>query len=207
MASSNIGTTFYGPNGGSVTVAQGSNGIVLNVVDQYGNSSTYYSNGTSSNTFSGPNGGTATFIQGSAGGAAIKITDQYGNTVIYVVTPPPTNTPQNQSFWQSMTGSGSGSSQYSSYLPQGIPARMIPFGDEDLYILKSEVVPPVCPACPAPVISYSSTSDASTCPPCEPCGRCPEPSFECAKVPNYSAGSSNEYLPIPVLSSFSSFGM
>ena len=30
----------------------------------------------------------------------------------------------------------------------GIPAAQIPPGDEDLYILKSEMVPPVCPKCP-----------------------------------------------------------
>ena len=57
-----------------------------------------------------------------------------------------------------------------------------------------------------------STSDTSTCPscpapqPCPPCGRCPEPSFDCKKVPNYSSTNS-EYLPMPVLSDFSQFGM
>ena len=30
----------------------------------------------------------------------------------------------------------------------GIPADEIPEGDEDLYILKSKIVPPVCPKCP-----------------------------------------------------------
>ena len=50
---------------------------------------------------------------------------------------------------------------------------------------------------------------ALTCPepqPCPPCGRCPEPSFDCKKVPNYSSTNS-EYLPIPVLTDFSQFGM
>ena len=45
-----------------------------------------------------------------------------------------------------------------------------------------------------------------TCPPCPACERCPEPSFECKKVPNYSAVNSS-YLPIPVLNDFSTFGM
>ena len=47
-----------------------------------------------------------------------------------------------------------------------------------------------------------------TCPkpqPCPPCGRCPEPSFECKKVPNYS--STSNVLPVPVLTDFSQFGM
>ena len=65
---------------------------------------------------------------------------------------------------------------------------MIPPGQEDLYILKSEVVPPVCPACPEPLLKCSDT-DSKKCPPCPPCERCPEPSFECKKVPNYKTGN------------------
>lgn len=86
---------------------------------------------------------------------------------------------------------------------RGIPRSEIPPGDEDLYILKSQVVPPVCPACP-PVIACPKEKE---CPPCRPCGRCPEPSFECKKVPNYNVGMKNEYLPRPVLADFSQFGM
>lgn len=84
----------------------------------------------------------------------------------------------------------------------GIPKSQIPSGDEDLYILKSQVVPPVCPICPSPIISCDKKKD---CPPCAPCGRCPEPSFECKKVPSYKP--ENQYLPVPVLADFSSFGM
>jgi hypothetical protein len=91
---------------------------------------------------------------------------------------------------------------YSSSLPPAIPASQIPVGQEDLYILKSEVVPPVCPACP----SSSVCPRQEKCPPCPACARCPEPSFECKKVPNYNA-INNEYLPIPVLNDFSGFGM
>ena len=72
------------------------------------------------------------------------------------------------------------------------------------YILKSEVVPPVCPKCP----------DSRTCPrpkpapPCPPCARCPEPAFTCKKVPNYnaiSASRANGILPLPQLNSFAAF--
>jgi hypothetical protein len=79
----------------------------------------------------------------------------------------------------------------------------IPPGSEDLYILKSEIVPPVCPACPA-VTTCPSTKEK--CPPCPPCARCPEPAFECKKVPNYS-GQNDSYLPQPVMSDFSQFGL
>ena len=35
--------------------------------------------------------------------------------------------------------------------PDGVYASDIPNGEEDKYILKSEIVPPVCPACPPPL--------------------------------------------------------
>lgn len=84
----------------------------------------------------------------------------------------------------------------------GISASQIPSGDKDLYILKSQVVPPVCPACP----SNATCPRQEPPPPCPPCARCPEPAFECKKVPNYRAND-NSYLPRPVLSDFSQFGM
>lgn len=84
----------------------------------------------------------------------------------------------------------------------GISGRKIPPGQEDLYILKSEIVPPVCPACPTVI---NKCEENKKCAPCPPCGRCPEPSFECVKRPTYKPD--NPYLPMPVLADFSSFGM
>ena len=84
----------------------------------------------------------------------------------------------------------------------GVYSSQIPPGNEDLYILKSQIVPPVCPACP----TVSECPRQKPCSPCPPCGRCPEPSFECKKVPNYAANN-DQYLPRPVLSDFSQFGM
>ena len=85
---------------------------------------------------------------------------------------------------------------------QGISKSQIPFGDEDLYILKSEIVPPVCPACP----TLNCGNCKTKCPPCPPCARCPEPAFKCEKVPNYQAKQTNPYLPLPWLNDFSKFG-
>lgn len=88
--------------------------------------------------------------------------------------------------------------------PLGIPASQIPAGSEDMYILKSEVIPPVCPACP----TVSGCPRPAPYPACPPCGRCPEPAFECKKVPNYSSNTdNNSYIPVPVLADFSQFGM
>lgn len=97
-------------------------------------------------------------------------------------------------------GKNNGSSNGSN---NSVSSSQIPPGDEDLYILKSQVVPPVCPACPAVV---ACPSDNKKCPPCPPCARCPEPAFECKKVPNYS-GQNDSYLPQPVMSDFSQFGL
>ena len=90
----------------------------------------------------------------------------------------------------------------SSALPKGIYSYEIPPGQEDMYILKSEVVPPVCPVCPQAAVCPKQEK----CQPCPPCARCPEPAFECKKVPNYSSSNDN-YLPRPVLADFSQFGM
>jgi len=69
----------------------------------------------------------------------------------------------------------------------GIPGRSIPIGQEDLYILKSQIVPPVCPACPQICAGKSSKE---SCPPCPSCARCPESTdFTCKRVPDYSSNT------------------
>lgn len=151
----------------------------------------------------------------------------------------------------------------------------------DKYILKSQIVPPVCPACPSiignvtndpsdnkpdtvssvtettinnisnqetnteiedvkntetvinnnePKSSFSMFDDLKSefsqlkqkmsnesnngsndgsnngsCPPCPACERCPEPAFECKKVPNYRSQNIGSYLPMPVVNDFSTF--
>lgn len=81
--------------------------------------------------------------------------------------------------------------------PDGIPYYQIPNGEEDLYILKSQIVPPVCPACPT--ACPKSKKNGEECPACPPCGRCPQPSYDCKLVPNYDTA------PQPVLNDFSAF--
>jgi hypothetical protein len=58
-------------------------------------------------------------------------------------------------------------------------------------------------ATPAPV-STPAPANQDT-PPCPACERCPEPAFECKKVPNYRSPSMQNYMPIPVLNDFSKF--
>jgi len=82
----------------------------------------------------------------------------------------------------------------------GIRRRDIAEGEEDLYILKSQVVPPVCPKCP----SASACPRPQPCPACPPCARCPEPAFTCKKVPNYTSRNQSQ-LPLPMLNTFAAF--
>lgn len=92
---------------------------------------------------------------------------------------------------------------FSTNEPKGVKKQDIPDGDEDLYILKSEIVPPVCPQCPEPVVI-----EKKDCPPCPACERCPEPSYKCEMIPNYDAdvgfGDGNQ-MARPFLNDFSQF--
>lgn len=54
--------------------------------------------------------------------------------------------------------------------------------------------------------SGSGSGGDHKCPPCPACARCPEPAFECKKVPNYSR-SEDINAPRPVMADFSQFGM
>jgi len=76
----------------------------------------------------------------------------------------------------------------------------IPSGQGNQYMLKSQIVPPVCPACP-PVTACGSNKKQQPCP---GCARCPEPAFDCKKVPNYNS-TNTQYLPKPLLNDFSQF--
>lgn len=193
-------STYYGPNGGSAKLVTDSNGNqAVEITTPNGskivytgeNTYTYNSQDGTINQYDADNNTTgadynsvyASTYTGPYGGQATTVTGPAGNTY-----------------------STYDSSAYYNSLPQGIPRSQIPPGDEDLYILKSQVVPPVCPKCPDPIVQSSDNFDTTKCPPCPPCSRCPEPAFECKKVPTYSAFNQN-YMPVPVLSDFSTFGM
>jgi hypothetical protein len=161
----------------------------------------------SNTTFYGPNGGSARFFTGDDGEYAIEVTKSNGDTIIYTATNTYTynynynydkktpessytatpfaqgNNTNSKSKSKSMSSSNSpiNNSVYNNTLPKGVSKNMIPPGDEDLYILKSEVIPPVCPACP----TSSACPRTEKCPPCPACARCPEPMFDCKKVLNY----------------------
>lgn len=214
-------TMFYGPDGGTAKIVETGDGNTLVITYKNGNTDIYYidDNGNVNNVnitkYYGPNGASAKIITDNNGKKAVEVTTPSGNKVLYYSD----NVYNNQSIdVDTFTGPAvttvSGpydntavvSSDYYNSLPRGIPKSQIPPGDEDLYILKSQVVPPVCPRCPEPIVQCPDKFDSTKCPPCPPCARCPEPAFECQKVPNYKAFNP-DYMPIPVLNDFSSFGM
>ena len=191
----NNGTTVY-TQSGSISNASQSNAYPSNASQpsssQPMSSMQYY--GSTGNQ--SQNSGYNSIYQGNGNVSSGSVTGPAGNTSYYAQGPNGTTavaTAQNANNYDN---------KYSNYLPTGVPASQIPVGHEDLYILKSEVVPPVCPACP----SSTACPRQEPCPACPPCGRCPEPAFDCKKVPNYSS-INNSYLPVPVLNNFSSFGM
>jgi hypothetical protein len=215
-----IPTLYYGPNGSTANLIS-SNGIyTITVTDKSGMVTTYSIDSTTYKMYYGPDGSSATIVLDNGGNKSIKVTDVNGKIIIYSSDNKPnlkvetkgavdiihssSTTPTNYN--SAYTNPPPSANPYANYLPKGIPRHMIPPGNEDLYILKSEVVPPVCPVCPPPVITCPK-NDVNKCPPCPPCARCPEPSFECKKVPNYSSSGSNQYLPQPIVNDFSTFGM
>ena len=253
--------TIINTNGTYTLAVTETNGTttVYNVDKPPPSSSSKETSTISNITFYGQNGGTAKVTTDNNGNYLIKVTQPDGKVTVYTVTntqssvvPPPQqptsqsstySSGQNYSYYNGPQGntaatSSNSNSAYDSTLPPGIPKSMIPPGQEDLYILKSQVVPPVCPACPAcgtnlphpPVdpnnpnsppppsmasslsnyfssMPTNSTNSAEKCPPCPSCARCPEPAFECKKVPNYNSVGSSKFLPMPVVSDFSSFGI
>lgn len=188
---------YYGPNGGSakmITDSNGKNAVEITtpngskIVYKGDNIYTYDGhddtiNQYDANSISKGSDINASSYYGPHGGQSTTINGPSGNTY-----------------------STYDSSAYYNTLPQGVSRSEIPAGQEDLYILKSQVVPPVCPKCPDPIVKSSDEPDLSKIPPCPPCKRCPEPNFSCEKVPNYKAFNPDT-MPVPVLTDFSGFGM
>jgi hypothetical protein len=190
-------STYTGKNGGSAKMITDSNGNqAVEITGPNGsklvytgdNAYTYNSQDDTINQYDSNNNTTGTDVNettyyGPNGGQATTVTGPGGNTY-----------------------ASYDSSAYYNSLPQGVSRSQIPPGEEDLYILKSQVIPPVCPVCPNPIVQSSDSTDVEKCPPCPSCMRCSEPQFSCKKVPNYGAVN-QDFMPVPVLSDFSSFGM
>ena len=190
-------STYTGKNGGSAKMITDSNGNqAVEITGPNGsklvytgdNAYTYNSQDDTINQYDSNNNTTGTDVNettyyGPNGGQATTVTGPGGNTY-----------------------ASYDSSAYYNSLPQGVSRSQIPSGQEDLYILKSQVIIPVCPVCPSPIVKCPDSTDVTKCPACPACMRCQESPYECKKVPTYKAFN-QDYMPVPVLSDFSSFGM
>ena len=212
--------TYYGPNGASATIVTDNSGKqMVEISTSSGNKIVYTQdnmyqsptndmnsdNDISNTNTSYPSSTSSTYPSSTSSTYPSSTSSTYpsSSSSTYPSSSSSTYPSSSSSTYQ---GTNYDSSAYYNSLPQGVPRSQIPQGQEDLYILKTEVVPPVCPVCPPPIVQCPDKFDASKCPPCPPCARCPEPSFECKKVPNYSAFNPDT-MPVPVLTNFSSFGM
>ena len=231
---SSYASIYYGPNGGTARINKTDTSDTIVITNKNGTTETYTASAGAS-VYYGPNGGSIKIITDANGKSAIELTSSNGSKIVYtenntytynnntndvdVYDNPNTHTypGDNVSTVTGPTGNTAVTGPngntavvddpevYYASLPPGIPRNQIPAGDEDLYILKSQVVPPVCPRCPD-VISSGNTVAESKVPPCPPCARCPEPQFECTKT--FTGNSINpDYAPMPVLNDFSTFGM
>jgi putative hemolysin len=220
-------TIYYGPNG-AIAIVNSNNSIT---VTRNGNTINYTKINNNTSVFTGTDGTTIYINKSGNGTINLVLKETNGTTEVFTSNnntsyySGSTSNPSNSYYSGSTSNpsssyySGSNSNNtYNSVYPQGVTKSQIPPGQENLYILKSEIVPPVCPACP-PVSVYSSKKEK--CNPCPPCARCPDPKFTCKKVPNYGSSynsayygtsgypddeTSSSYLPVPILNDFSTFG-
>ena len=198
-------STYYGPNGGSAKMITESNGNKAVQITTPDGSKIVYT-GNNINTGINNNANTNDSVDDTI--------NQYDSDYNTTGTDVSASTYYGPYGGQSTTVSGPSGNTYSSYdssayynsQSNGIPRSNIPPGDEDLYILKSQIISPICPACPNVIQKCPDNFDATKCPPCKPCGRCELPPFECKKVPTYNAFNSDA-MPVPILSDFTSFGM
>ena len=200
--SGNSVTTYVGTDGRKAVVATDENGkYAVSLTASDGSKVMYYEDNVY--TYNGETGETSQTNANSANNSYDSAFDTYygpAGSNVATATGPAGNTAA------VATGpEGNTAAVYSDSLPAGVPRSQIPAGQEDLYILKSEVVPPVCPACPD-MVCPEPKFDETKCGPCPPCERVNTNQFECKKVPNYKADNSS-ILPIPVISDFSGFGM
>ena len=196
---------FHGPSGGTAKLVNTGKTNVIVVTQSAGNTCKYALVKGSTNVYACADSDNTATVVTSTDGTKTVVLKIDGKKVVFTATPP-VNTNIGATSNAAHTGGeintvGATVDQEPMTTASGIPKSQILPGQEDLYVLKSQMVPPVCPKCPDPVV----TTGGKVPPPCPPCARCPEPAFDCKKVPNYTAFNPS-YMPIPAQSA-STFGM
>ena len=117
------------------------------------------------------------------------------------------STPPVQSNTNSRSGSSGGAGTSATGAAAGTTSAAGTTGDAYLLNNSQNSQPTNCPVGGC-VTANSAPNNCrpAPVPPCPPCERCPEPKFDCKRVPKYNSAN-NKYLPKPILSDFSQFGM
>jgi hypothetical protein len=175
---------YYAPNGSKATLLMRFNTYAISITNSNGtttlfvptvpsaNQSTTTNNGAvptipqeiTNTTFHDNNGSTATIFRANNGQYIIRITGADGSQIMYVpdtrASTSPSQTNVNSGASTPASGTPSSASETSS-VPNSLPIE-----EDDRYILKTQIVPPVCPRCPS--ICNSNPNEQS--PPCPSCG-------------------------------------
>jgi len=230
----NLPPVFYGPNGQTGKINFQNNQYYVTINSPQGQATIYQVNQSQYNnmnditslTFYSNNGGYLKIVKKNNSYMFIVYNNNNVQTIFYSYNfyqqqssqNPPSQSTAN---WNTCNNSSvtSTPSTYPQVYNNNSSNQKRWFPNKDLYALKTSIVTPKCPVCREPIDYYlkskygnkkkkkNNYKSAEQCPPCPACARCPEPSFECKKVPNYKSTSSEYMLPVPVLNDFSSFGM
>ena len=234
---------YYGPNGATVYILHTGNTYAIMEKDAQGNTTIYtLKNPTPVTsfdmvipfTFYATNGATTVIVKNTTTGLyIITITHIDGTIIVYSDTPTTQSSSYTSSMFNSNPGNDGSSTQtpYSNINNPPAAASGIPYGQNDLYILKTQIVPPVCPMCPScyncnkkkkkhkkqkqnssSQSSYQSSSSSSY-----PSSSANTSSTNCPTCNNQNAlassssssvtdfNNTNDSLPMPVMASFAEF--
>lgn len=179
---------YYAPNGSKATLLMRFNTYAISITNSNGtttlfvptvpsaNQPTTTNNGAvptipqeiTNTTFHDNNGSTATIFRANNGQYIIRITRADGSQIMYVPDTRASTSPSqtNTNSGSTTPASGTPSSASETSPASGTSSNSLPIEEDDRYILKTQIVPPVCPRCPS--ICNSNPNEQS--PPCPSCG-------------------------------------
>jgi len=223
---------YYGQDGSTLFIMNSSNTYSLLEKDKAGNNILYMLTNRSpassfdavnSSLFYAPDGSTAS-VTNNNGIYSIKTVHASGKTFYYSDTFPRTPSMQSSIFTSNpASDTSTKNTGYSDINTSESP--QIPFGQNDLYILKTQIVPPVCPMCPScysikdkktkskSTASYQKEEEEQSYPRYKKNTYNPNSCPSCDKIDVSSPftpvvqdfNNTNDSLPMPYMNSFSSF--
>jgi hypothetical protein len=173
--------TFYASNGDVARLIGGQNTEVLVLTIKSSGDVIVFNIDASGNTatvkkFVGPNSQNAVYSKDSSTGAFQVTLTSGSTTTVFVATKPMGSSTQPQSHMHTPTAPSSETVPSATASSSSIPATGIsqsstsstsstqppqtvyPTNQDNLYILKSSIVPPVCPTCPQPIVQCGGDS-------------------------------------------------